>query len=106
MIGEVTHILRNTTNVIDFLGCGKGSEAKRPEPLRPGEVNRMLGIADELQETNEADLIDYKVGETVKVNYGAFTGMIGTVDEVNKVMVSIFGRKTPVELENSQVERE
>ena len=112
LIGEVTHILRNTTNVIDFLGCGKGSEAKRPEPLRPGEVNRMLGIADELQETNEADLIDYKVGETVKVNYGAFTGMIGTVDEVNnekkklKVMVSIFGRKTPVELENSQVERE
>ena len=98
--------------MIDFLGCGKGSEAKRPEPLRPGEVNRMLGIADELQETNEADLIDYKVGETVKVNYGAFTGMIGTVDEVNnekkklKVMVSIFGRKTPVELENSQVERE
>ena len=89
LIGEVTHILRNTTNVIDFLGCGKGSEA-----------------------TNEADLIDYKVGETVKVNYGAFTGMIGTVDEVNnekkklKVMVSIFGRKTPVELENSQVERE
>ena len=57
-------------------------------------------------------MIDYKVGETVKVNYGAFTGMIGTVDEVNnekkklKVMVSIFGRKTPVELENSQVERE
>ena len=87
-------------------------QTKRPEPLRPGEVNRMLGIADELQETNEADLIDYKVGETVKVNYGAFTGMIGTVDEVNnekkklKVMVSIFGRKTPVELENSQVERE
>ena len=112
MIAEETHIIRNTTKEIDFLGCGKGSEAKRPEPLRPGEVNRMLGIADELQETNEADLIDYKVGETVKVNYGAFTGMIGTVDEVNnekkklKVMVSIFGRKTPVELENSQVERE
>lgn len=38
LIGEVTHILRNTTNVIDFLGCGKGSEAKRPEPLRPGRL--------------------------------------------------------------------
>lgn len=110
--GDVPHILRNTTNVIDFLGGGRGSEQKRPEPLRPGEVKRMLGIADELQETAENSVIDYVVGETVKVNYGPFTGMNGTIEEVNiekkklKVMVSIFGRKTPVELENSQVERE
>ena len=112
LIGEVTHILRNTTNVIDFLGGGKGSEAKRPVPLRPGEVNRMLGIADELQEAAESYTVDYKVGETVKINNGSFTGMIGTIAEVNnekkklKVMVSIFERKIPVELENSQVERE
>ena len=112
MIGDVPHILRNTTNVIDFLGGGRGSEAKRPEPLRPWEVKRMLGIADELQELAESDLVEFVVGETVKVNYGPFTGMNGTIEEVNKdkkklkVMVSIFGRKTPVELENSQVERE
>lgn len=110
--GDIIHTLRNTTNVIDFLGGGKGSEAKRPEPLRPGEVKRMLGTADELQEVAESDLIDYKVGETVRVNYGPFSGMLGTIEEVNaerkklKVMVSIFGRKTPVELEHSQVERE
>lgn len=112
LIGDVANILRNTTNVIDFLGGGRGSEAKRPEPLRPGEVNRMLGVADELQEAAENDVVQYCVGETVKVNYGAFSGLIGTIDEVNnekkklKVMVSIFGRKTPVELENSQVERQ
>lgn len=108
--GEVIHILRNTTNVIDFLG-GKGPDSK-PEPLRPAEVKRMLGTADELQEANEAGVNDYMVGETVKVNYGPFSGFTGIIEEVNnekkklKVMVKIFGRKTPIELENSQVERE
>ena len=108
--GEVIQILRNTTNVIDFLR-GRGADAK-PEALRPSEVMRMLGTADELQEAAESGVTDYMVGETVKVNYGPFTGMNGTIEEVNnekkklKVMVSIFGRKTPVELENSQVERE
>lgn len=109
--GEVVHILRNTTNVIDFLG-GKGPGSK-PEPLRPAEVKRMLGTADEMQEAGDGGpVVDYMVGETVKVNYGPFSGMNGTIEEVNnekrklKVMVSIFGRKTPVELENSQVERE
>ena len=108
--GEVIHILRNTTNVIDFLG-GKGSDTK-PEPLRPSEVKRMLGTADELQEANEAGVNVYMVGETVKVNYGPFSGFTGIIEEVNnekkklKVMVKIFGRKTPIELENSQVERE
>ena len=94
LVGEVVHHLRNTTNVIDFLG-GKSNQ---PEPLRPSEVNRMLVV--------------YHVGETVKVNYGPFNGFSGIIEEVNnekkklKVMVKIFGRKTPLELENSQVERE
>ena len=110
--GDVPHILRNTTNVIDFLGGGRGSEAKRPEPLRPGEVKRMLGIADELQEATDSGVVDYKVGETVKVNYGPFSGFSGIIEEVNtekkklKVMVKIFGRKTPLELGFMQVEKE
>ena len=108
--GEVLHELRNTTNVIDFLG-GKG-KGSAPEPLRESEVKRMLGLADEMQEITEDDTFDYIVGETVKVNYGPFSGFTGVIEEVNaekkklKVMVKIFGRKTPLELENSQVERE
>lgn len=107
--GEVMHELRNTTNVIDFLGGkGKGTE---PEPLRQSEVMRMLGKADELNEVVDDGINDYMVGETVKVNFGPFTGFTGVIEEVNKerkklkVMVKIFGRKTPLELENSQVER-
>lgn len=108
--GEVMHILRNTTNVIDFLK-GRGKDAK-PEALRESEVMRMLGTADELNEVSEDGVNDYIVGESVKVNYGPFSGFIGEIIEVYpekkklKVEVKIFGRKTPLELENSQVERE
>lgn len=107
--GEVEYELRNTTNVIDFLK-GRGKEA-RPEALRESEVRRMLGAADELIDSTD-DGNDYVVGESVKVTFGPFNGFIGTIEEVNrekkklKVMVKIFGRKTPLELENSQVERE
>lgn len=110
LTGEVVHELRNTTNVIDFLG-GKGKGSK-PEPLRASEVMRMLGAADEQSEIDEAGESDYIVGESVKVNFGPFSGFSGIIEEVNKekrklkVMVKIFGRKTPLELENSQVERE
>ena len=108
--GEVMHELRNTTNVIDFLK-GEGKDAQ-PEALRESEVNRMLGIADEFIDLTDEGVNDYMVGETVKVNYGPFNGFSGVIEEVNaekkklKVMVKIFGRKTPLELENSQVERE
>ena len=106
--GEVLHELRNTTNVIDFLG-GKG-KGSAPEPLRESEVKRMLGLADEMQLVSEDS--NYIVGESVKVNHGPFSGFIGVIEEVNaekkklKVMVKIFGRRTPLELEYSQVERE
>lgn len=110
LTGEVIHILTNTTNVIDFLrGREKNS---KPERLREAEVMRMLGVADELAENAEAGVNDYVVGETVKVADGPFKGFLGVVDEVNpekrklKVIVKIFGRKTALELENSEVERE
>ena len=51
LVGEGIHHLRNTTNVIDFLG-GKSNQ---PEPLRPSEVNRMLGAVDEMQEVIDSD---------------------------------------------------
>ena len=71
----------------------------------------MLGMADEMVDLTE-DGVDYIVGESVKVTEGPFNGFIGVIEEVNKekkklkVMVKIFGRKTALELENSQVERE
>ena len=110
LIGEVVHELVNTTNVIDFLK-GRGKDAK-PEPLRESEVMRMLGTADDINENLEEGVNDYMVGEIVKVNSGAFSGFNGKVTEVLpekkklRVMVKIFGRETPLELENSQVERE
>ncbi|MBO5457188.1 MAG: transcription termination/antitermination factor NusG [Muribaculaceae bacterium] len=109
LTGEVLYELRNTTNVIDFLR-GRGKNAA-PEPLRESEVLRMMGAADQLIDTTD-DGNDYMVGETVKVTAGPFSGFSGVIEEVNrekkklKVMVKIFGRKTPLELENSQVERE
>ncbi len=110
LTGEVIHELTNTTNVIDFLrGREKNSQ---PERLREAEVMRMLGAVDDLVDAEGDGVNDYMVGETVKVNDGPFKGFNGVIEEVNpekrklKVSVKIFGRKTPLELENSQVERE
>ena len=107
LVGEIAHHLRNTPNVIGFLG---GMD--KPVPLRQSEVNRVLGTVDELQENPVEAAIPYTVGEAVKVNYGPFTGFTGIIEEVNaekkklKVMVKIFGRKTPLELGFMQVEKE
>lgn len=107
LVGEVSHRLRNTPNVIGFLG---GSE--KPVPLRQSEVNRILGTVDELQDSDAEMSIPYIVGETVKVTFGPFSGFNGVIEEVNnekkklKVMVKIFGRKTPLELGFMQVEKE
>lgn len=109
LTGEVLYELRNTTNVIDFLR-GRGKNAA-PEALRESEVLRMMGTADEMIDpTDEGN--DYMVGETVKVTFGPFSGFSGTIEEVNrerkklKVMVKIFGRKTPLELGFMDVEKE
>lgn len=108
MVGEIPHILRNIPNVIGFLN----DNDETPVPLRPSEVNRILGKVDELNETDEEINIPYFVGETVKVIDGPFNGFNGLIEEVNeekkklKVMVKIFGRKTPLELSFMQVEKE
>jgi transcription termination/antitermination factor nusG len=109
LTGEVVHELRNTTNVIDFLR-GRGKDAE-PESLRQSEVQRMLGMADEMANIMEDSVNDYLVGEVVKVISGPFSGFTGEIEEVDrekkklKISVKIFDRKTPLELENSQVER-
>ena len=109
LTGEVIYELRNTTNVIDFLR-GR-SKTSKPEPLRESEVLRMLGAADDSQNAQADEAYDFSVGESVKVNFGPFSGFTGTIREVNadrrkiKVEVKIFGRPTDIELENTQVER-
>jgi len=109
---EVGQRLRDMPNVLGFLSekSAKGGLAT-PTPLRPGEVSRILGQVDEAAEDENLGL-QFAVGETVKVNYGPFTGFSGDIEEVNnerkklKVMVKIFGRKTPLELGFMQVEKE
>ncbi len=109
LVGEIPHILKNIPNVIGFLGDEKGGD---PVPLRASEVNRILGKVDELEEKDEENATPYFVGEAVKVIDGPFNNFSGVIEEVNsekkklKVMVKIFGRKTPVELSFMQVEKE
>ncbi|MDO6743543.1 transcription termination/antitermination protein NusG [Tenacibaculum soleae] len=108
LAGEVPHVIKSVTGVIGFLGETKGGE---PVPMRKSEVNRMLGKVDELSVRDENIAIPYNVGETVKVIDGPFNGFDGAVENVNEekrkleVMVKIFGRKTPLELNYTQVEK-
>ena len=104
--GEIKQRLRYSPNVLGFLG---GMD--NPTPLRPSEVNRILGSVDEMEETQEEVLVPFTVGETVKVTFGPFSGFNGVIEEVDnakkklKVMVKIFGRKTPIDLGFMQVEK-
>lgn len=108
LAGEIPHIISNITGVINFLG----PKGEAPSPLRQSEVNRILGKVDELADSEETIHISFLVGETVKVIDGPFNTFSGTIEEINeekkklKVMVKIFGRKTPLELSYMQVEKE
>ncbi len=108
LIGEIPHIIKNIPNVIDFLR-EKGGE---PLPMRQNEVNRILGKVDELTTMTEGLNDPFIVGETVKVIDGPFNSFSGEIEEVYeekkklKVIVKIFGRKTPLELSFMQVEKE
>ena len=109
LVGEIPHILQNIPNVIGFLGQKANED---PTPLRTSEVNRILGKVDELAAGDEELNTPFYVGESVKVIDGPFNSFTGIIEEVNdekkklKVMVKIFGRKTPLELSFMQVEKE
>ena len=106
--GELEHVIKGINSVIGFLGH-KGGIAV---PMRAAEVNRILGKVDEMAEQGESMNVPYYVGENVKVMDGPFNGFTGVIEEVNeekkklKVMVKIFGRRTPLELNYMQVEKE
>ena len=108
LVGDVQNQLAQTTNVVNFL---MGRVSKRPEPLPDEQIEAMLGHVDEGVKGAEAQ-ITFVVGEQVKVNDGPFKDFDGVIEEVNdekkklKVMVKIFGRKTPLELNYTEVDKE
>jgi len=105
MTPEMIQLISGITGVIDFLGKDK------PIALRKNEVNRILGKMDEMSEEGAVMNEPFIIGETVKIIDGPFNDFLGNVDEVYedkkklKVIVKIFGRKTPVELNFIQVEK-
>ncbi len=104
MADDTRHFVQDAPGVTGFVGPGR-----RPEALREAEVNRILGQIDRRQSVETPD-VPFQIGEAVKVVDGPFKDFSGLVDDVNpdkskvRVMVSIFGRPTPVELDVLQVE--
>ena len=112
-VGQIPIIIRNTPNVLGFLGDTKEDRRKMiATPLRPQEVSRILGRVDELSTQEEENEVPFVVGEIVKVTDGPFSSFQGTIEAVDNerkkltVSVKIFGRKTPMELSFMQVEKE
>lgn len=103
---DLRDTIKNTTNVIHFLGKDD------PIALRKSEVNKMLGKMDEMAEAGGVSMSEpFIIGETIKIIEGPFNDFNGVIEEVHddkkklKVSVKIFGRSTPVELNYMQVEK-
>jgi transcriptional antiterminator NusG len=105
----VQHI-SSISNIMHFLTDGKGSRGNIIS-LRKSEVNKMLGRVDEMSDQGITMSEPFIIGETIKIIDGAFNDFNGVIEEVNdekkklKVIVKIFGRSTPVELNYMQVEK-
>jgi len=98
------HVVRNTPGVTSFVGAGN-----KPTALEEREVKQILRQTEQPQQRVK---ISFQKGQSVKVIDGPFTDFIGTVDEINteknkvRVLISMFGRETPVDLDLLQVERQ
>lgn len=103
---KVWYFIREIQGVIGFIGGGE-----RPQPLSQGEVDDLIRQTAAPEEKAKPK-IQYEIGETVRIKDGAFENFEGSIEEIDsergklKLMVSIFGRSTPVELEFWQVGRE
>ena len=101
---ETLHTINSIQGVIKFVG-----HERFPQPLRPEEVNRLLGITDDLEQEEPKEEIPFMVGQAVAITEGPFTDFNGTVEEVYsdkgkvRVSVSLFGRPTSVELDYLQL---
>ena len=107
-LDELTQHLVSTINGVTHFG-GMTRASRVPIPLRQSEVDRLLGVDPENSIEGEIQ-IPYTIGENVCIKEGPFKGFVGVVDEIMedktkiKVMVTVFGRSTPVELSYNQVE--
>src|SRR5215212_477998 len=105
MTDHAWHVVKNTPKVTGFVGAGA-----KPTPLSREEVDQILNQVTEAAEKPKPKYT-FDKGDQVRINEGPFTSFNGVVDEVNnerntlKVMVTIFGRSTPVELDFLQVEK-
>ena len=108
---ETAHVINSIQGVIKFLHYGGGHIPVGVEPmaLRQDEVNRLLGVAEEVEPEAPKEEIPFMVGQAVTITEGPFTDFNGTVEEVIpdkgkvKVSVSLFGRPTSVELDYVQL---
>jgi transcription termination/antitermination protein NusG len=102
---ENWYLIRNITGVTGFVGAGA-----KPIPLQADEIDMILRQAKDAKEKPTPKVV-FEKGENVRVTDGPFTNFNGSIEEANlakgkiKVMISIFGRATPVELETWQVEK-
>jgi len=107
---DIVQHISNISNIMHFLTDGKGSKGNIIS-LRENEVNKMLGRVDEMNDGGVSISEPYIVGETIKIIEGPFNDFNGVIEDVNdekkklKVVVKIFGRSTPVELNYMQVEK-
>jgi transcriptional antiterminator NusG len=101
---EALHLVNSIQGVIKFVGAGKA-----PQPLRQDEVNRLLGIVDEVAAAAPKEEIPFLIGQVVEITEGPFAEFSGSVEDVLpekgkvKVSVSLFGRPTSVELDYTQL---
>lgn len=106
---ETSHIINGIQGVIKFVQHGLGAPTREPMALRADEVRRLLGIAEEVEEAAPREEIPFLLGQAVAITEGPFTDFNGTVEEVMpdkgkvRVMVSLFGRPTSVELDYLQL---
>ena len=104
---ELWYLVKNTPGVMGFVGTGL-----HPTPMRDEEVDEIISIAEHGPSEEARQIIDLSIGDSAKIIDGPFTGFSGVVDEISdeksrlKLMISIFGRSTPVELEFFQVEKQ
>ena len=108
---ETKHFILETPSVLGFIGFRGDGARSEPQPLQFEEVKRLIGKIEERKNV-EVMSTPFTLGDPVKVIDGPFNNFTGIVQEIHedkmklKVMVSIFGRKTPIELDFSQVEAE